>query len=211
MSRHFKDFGASNFGQLFSQLSDNIRSNAEQLVSAALTGEASCRPDPSGQRGTGHPESESSASPSPRRSSARPSSSTSSSQATTPDEIVGNLFSQVFLGSDILFISFSFFPTFLFLCACHKKCVGRNHVKVFCSSFLVLTNISFKDCQMNIWRFKFYLIWLHSFVFICALFCSLTLSFNTHLRCARCAFAHSVELTCAQKSGRIPLSCSLNV
>jgi len=94
MSRHFKDFGASNFGQLFSQLSDNIRSNAEQLVSAALTGEASCRPDPSGQRGTGHPESESSASPSPRRSSARPSSSTSSSQATTPDEIVGNLFSQ---------------------------------------------------------------------------------------------------------------------
>ena len=95
MSRHFKDFGASNFGQLFSQLSDNIRSNAEQLVSAALTGEASCRPDPSGQRGTGHPESESSASPSPRRSSARPTSSTSSSQATTPDEIVGNLFSQV--------------------------------------------------------------------------------------------------------------------
>jgi len=94
MSRHFKDFGASNFGQLFSQLSDNIRSNAEQLVSAALTGEASCRPDPSGQRGTGHPESESSASPSPRRSSARPTSSTSSSQATTPDEIVGNLFSQ---------------------------------------------------------------------------------------------------------------------
>ena len=92
MSRHFKDFGG-NFGQLFTQLSDNIRSNAEQLVSAALTGEASCRPDPSGQRGTGHPESESSASPSPRTS--RPRSSTSSSQATTPDEIVGNIFSQV--------------------------------------------------------------------------------------------------------------------
>jgi len=91
MSRHFKDFGG-NFGQLFSQLSDNIRSNAEQLVSAALTGEATCRPDPTGQRGTGHPESDSSASPSPRTS--RPRSSTSSSQATTPDEIVGNIFSQ---------------------------------------------------------------------------------------------------------------------
>ena len=117
MSRHFKDFGASNFGQLFSQLSDNIRSNAEQLVSAALTGEASCRPDPSGQRGTGHPESESSASPSPRRSSARPSSSTSSSQATTPDEIVGNLFSQVFLGSDILF-PFHFFLLFFYVSLC---------------------------------------------------------------------------------------------
>ena len=95
MSRHFKDFGASNFGQLFSQLSDNIRTNAEQLVSAALTGEASCRPDPSGQRGTGHPDSESSASPSPRRNN--PASSTSTSQATTPDEIVGNLFSQVLI------------------------------------------------------------------------------------------------------------------
>ena len=116
---YFKDLGnlSQNF---FNQIASDIRSNAEQIVSAAFQNE-SCGP-----RGV-PPDSDNRSSSSRRGSSRRDtatsnsastastptngggsgngsgtgagkgpvSSSTSSSQATTPDEVVGNLFNQV--------------------------------------------------------------------------------------------------------------------
>ena len=118
---YFKDLGnlSQNF---FNQIASDIRSNAEQIVSAAFQNE-SCGPRGvppdsdnrtstsrrgSSRRGTDTATSNSSTASTPTNGGGGSgngsgtgagkgpvSSSTSSSQATTPDEVVGNLFNQV--------------------------------------------------------------------------------------------------------------------
>ena len=117
---YFKDLGnlSQNF---FNQIASDIRSNAEQIVSAAFQNE-SCGPRgvppdsdrPNSRRGSNRRDttaSNSSSASTPTNGGSRSgeggggggggasrgpvSSSTSSSQATTPDEVVGDWFNQV--------------------------------------------------------------------------------------------------------------------
>ena len=106
---YFKDLGSFSH-QIFNQLASDIRTNAEQLVSAAFQNE-SCRSSTGGQQpqeqqqqppdhhrpttDTTATNSSSASTPSRGRGHHRTSSSTSSSQATTPDAVVGDWLGQV--------------------------------------------------------------------------------------------------------------------
>ena len=94
-SKYFKDLGSFSH-QIFNQLANDIRSNAEQLVSAAFQNE-SCGGARSGQPPETGSEPRDNINNSSRASTPSQGrghrgavpSSTSSSQATTPDEVVG--------------------------------------------------------------------------------------------------------------------------
>ena len=86
---YFKDIG--NFSQRFlNQIANDIRSNAENLVSSAFQNESCGRVPPNSDQNR-RESATSSESPSRRRVP----SSTDSSQATTPDEVVADWFTQV--------------------------------------------------------------------------------------------------------------------